>query len=116
MSSVSSEGRGVWSLCKEAQVLPLSRQLKSGAVIPVSPHGDEERCHGLRIAPVPWSHPVVQGLGTSCLQVPRNQCFELCQGTQVLGLSLGPLGTDFLFLYVLSQGNNSSLYSDFPGD
>lgn len=116
MSSVSSEGRGVWSLCKEAQVLPLSKQLMSGAVIPVSPRGDEERCRGLCITHISRSHPVAQGLCTSCLQVPWNQCFELCQGTQVLGLPLGPLGTDFLFLYALSRGNNSALYSDFPED
>lgn len=96
---------------------PASEQtIEVGAVIPISPRGDKERCRGLRIAPVPWSHPVVQGLGTSCLQVPQNQCFELCQGTQVLGLPLGPLGIDFLFLYVLSQGNNSSFYLYFPRD
>lgn len=65
MSSVSSEGRGVLSLCKEAQVLPLSRQLTSGAVILVSLRGDKERCRGLRMAHVSRSHSIVQGLGTS---------------------------------------------------
>lgn len=95
---------------------PATEQTVDVRGIPVSPRGDKERCRGLRIAHVSQSHPIVQGLGTSCLQVPWNQCFELCQGTQVLGLPLGPLGTDFLFLYALSQGNNSSLYSDFPGD